>query len=201
MLDHPVATREEWLAARKALLEEEKEFTRAPRRAERQAPRAALGQNRQALPVRGSGGRADARRPLRLPPPADRLALHVRARVGEAVQELLVLGRRLQRHRRLISPQRDTAFVAVSRAPLVKLEARKRKMGWTFPWVSSGDGDFNYDFAVSFRDEDLAAGTATYNYRRKAGVDDGPARDQRLREQATARLPYLFLLRARARPR
>ena len=37
-------------------------------------------------------------------------------------------------------------------------------MGWTFTWVSSGDTDFNYDFAVSFRDEDMKAGTATYNY-------------------------------------
>ena len=65
--------------------------------------------------------------------------------------------------------ERDTAFVAVSRAPLEKLEARKRKMGWSFPWVSSGDGDFNYDFAVSFRDEDLASGAATYNYAAKQG--------------------------------
>lgn len=37
-------------------------------------------------------------------------------------------------------------------------------MGWTFPWVSSGDGDFNYDFAVSFTPEDRAAGRALYNY-------------------------------------
>src|SRR5271166_3821948 len=66
--------------------------------------------------------------------------------------------------------QRDTALVAVSRAPLAKLETRKRKMGWSFPWVSSGDGDFNYDFSVSFRDEDLAAGTATYNYAARQGT-------------------------------
>ena len=42
-------------------------------------------------------------------------------------------------------------------------------MGWTFPWVSSGDSDFNYDFAVSFREVDLKAGTAIYNYRKKEG--------------------------------
>ena len=65
--------------------------------------------------------------------------------------------------------QRDTAFVAVSRAPLDKLDATKRRMGWTFPWVSSGEGDFNTDFDVSFRDADLAAGTATYNYAPKQG--------------------------------
>src|SRR5271165_2129750 len=66
--------------------------------------------------------------------------------------------------------QRDTAFVAVSRAPLEKLQARKRKMGWTFPWVSSDESEFNYDFAVSFRDEDLKAGAATYNYAPKQGM-------------------------------
>jgi predicted dithiol-disulfide oxidoreductase (DUF899 family) len=42
-------------------------------------------------------------------------------------------------------------------------------MGWTFPWVSSGDGDFNYDFSVSFRDEDVESGSATYNYEAKQG--------------------------------
>ena len=65
--------------------------------------------------------------------------------------------------------ERDTAFVAVSRAPIEKLEARKRKMGWSFPWVSSGESDFNYDFAVSFREEDMRAGKATYNYELKQG--------------------------------
>ena len=63
--------------------------------------------------------------------------------------------------------QRDTALVAVSRAPLEKLKARKRQMGWSFPWVSSGDGDFNYDFSVSFRDGDSE--NATYNYGPKHG--------------------------------
>jgi len=58
---------------------------------------------------------------------------------------------------------RDTAFAAISRAPLAKLEAFKRRMGWTFPWFSSANTDFNYDFHVSFRpDEDLSR--AEYNY-------------------------------------
>src|SRR5262249_25599404 len=47
--------------------------------------------------------------------------------------------------------QRDTQFVAVSRAPLDKLEAFKTRMGWDFKWVSSGDTDFNYDYGVSIR--------------------------------------------------
>jgi len=61
--------------------------------------------------------------------------------------------------------QRDTAFVAISRAPLARLDAFKTRMGWSFPWYSSGDGDFNHDFGVSFRRAEVEAGTATYNYR------------------------------------
>jgi predicted dithiol-disulfide oxidoreductase (DUF899 family) len=60
---------------------------------------------------------------------------------------------------------RDASFVAVSRAPLAKIEAFKRRMGWRFNWVSSFGSDFNYDFNVSFRREDIAAHKAQYNYR------------------------------------
>ena len=60
--------------------------------------------------------------------------------------------------------QADLAFAAVSRAPIRRIEEVKARMGWTFPWVSSGDRDFNYDFAVSFTPEDRAAGHALYNY-------------------------------------
>lgn len=59
---------------------------------------------------------------------------------------------------------RDVTLMAVSRAPLARLEAFKRRMGWTFDWVSSGEGDFNYDFQASYRDDVRAAGTATYNF-------------------------------------
>ena len=58
----------------------------------------------------------------------------------------------------------DLAFAAVSRAPVGQIEAARKRMGWTFPWVSAGDGDFNYDFGVSFREDDRGAGRATYNY-------------------------------------
>lgn len=58
----------------------------------------------------------------------------------------------------------DTAFVAVSRAPLAKLLAYRERLGWTFPWVSSNASDFNFDFRVSFTDEERAAGRAEYNY-------------------------------------
>lgn len=59
----------------------------------------------------------------------------------------------------------DISYVAVSRAPLEKLEAFKKRMGWSFRWVSSGDRDFPYDFQASFREEDLQAGPVLYNFR------------------------------------
>jgi predicted dithiol-disulfide oxidoreductase (DUF899 family) len=55
-------------------------------------------------------------------------------------------------------------FVAISRAPLPKLQAYARRYGWSFTWVSSGDSDFNHDFNVSFTPEELAAGGGVYNY-------------------------------------
>jgi predicted dithiol-disulfide oxidoreductase (DUF899 family) len=68
---------------------------------------------------------------------------------------------------------RDAAFAAISRAPLAKLEAFRKRMGWTFPWVSSGDTDFNFDYGVSFRPEALAKGVQLYNYgTQAAGVSD-----------------------------
>jgi predicted dithiol-disulfide oxidoreductase (DUF899 family) len=55
-------------------------------------------------------------------------------------------------------------MVAISRAPLPKLEAFKRRMGWTFDWVSSGNSDFNYDYVVTFTPEQLESGATLYNY-------------------------------------
>jgi predicted dithiol-disulfide oxidoreductase (DUF899 family) len=160
---HPVATREEWLSARKALLAEEKELTRA---------RDALSAKRRALPW----VRVD--KPYRFESLEGTLSL---SDLFDGKRPLIVqhfmFAPEWEKPCKSCSfwadgytgivahlAQRDTAFVAVSRAPLEKLEARRRKMGWTFPWVSSADGDFNYDFAVSFRDADLASGKATYNY-------------------------------------
>jgi predicted dithiol-disulfide oxidoreductase (DUF899 family) len=168
MSDHALATREEWLQARMALLKEEKEFTRA---------RDALSAKRRALPwVR-------IEKPYRFEGDDDALTLG----------DLFGPRRQLIVYHFMFAPEwekpckscsfwadgyngivphlaeRDTALVAVSRAPLEKLQARKRQMGWSFPWVSSGNGDFNYDFAVSFRNEDAKSGAATYNYRPKEG--------------------------------
>ncbi len=59
---------------------------------------------------------------------------------------------------------RDVSLVTVSKAPLAKIEEFKRRMGWDFRWVSSGGSDFNRDFHVSFTEEELAKGSAYYNY-------------------------------------
>jgi predicted dithiol-disulfide oxidoreductase (DUF899 family) len=61
--------------------------------------------------------------------------------------------------------QRDVAFVAISRAPLAKLEAFKQRMGWRFKWVSSLGNDFNQDYQVSESPQEKAKGQGYYNYR------------------------------------
>lgn len=58
----------------------------------------------------------------------------------------------------------DVAFTAVSRAPLAALLGYRRRMGWSFPWASSGDSDFNFDFNVSFSEEQQRNGGIEYNY-------------------------------------
>jgi len=60
--------------------------------------------------------------------------------------------------------QRDVSFSAVSRAPLSKIEGFKKRMGWKFPWVSSYETDFNYDYQASFTPEQLAKGKVEYNF-------------------------------------
>jgi predicted dithiol-disulfide oxidoreductase (DUF899 family) len=58
---------------------------------------------------------------------------------------------------------RDVTFTAVSRAPLAKINAYKKRMGWSFPWVSSYGSDFSFDYHVSFTPEQIAEGKAYYN--------------------------------------
>jgi predicted dithiol-disulfide oxidoreductase (DUF899 family) len=67
----------------------------------------------------------------------------------------------------------DVMLWAVSRAPLAKLQAYKRRMGWTFPWASSFDSDFNADFNVWFTEEQQREGVVEYNYRREPGAAVG----------------------------
>jgi predicted dithiol-disulfide oxidoreductase (DUF899 family) len=59
----------------------------------------------------------------------------------------------------------DVTLCAVSQAPLVKLQKYRRRMGWSFPWASSVESDFNYDFQATHTTEGWDSGAATYNYR------------------------------------
>ena len=69
----------------------------------------------------------------------------------------------------------DVSYVRVSRAPLAKLDAYKKRMGWTAKWVSSYGSDFNYDYHVSFTKDELAKGEVYYNYQMtEDGFDELP---------------------------
>ena len=81
----------------------------------------------------------------------------------------------------------DVMLWAVSRAPLGKLQAYKRRLGWTFPWASSLGGDFNFDFTVSITEEQQREGAYEYNYQR-----GGHAMD------ATTAFPQVVLDQAKA---
>jgi predicted dithiol-disulfide oxidoreductase (DUF899 family) len=66
----------------------------------------------------------------------------------------------------------DVQLMAVSRAPLAKLQAYKKRLGWTFPWASSFGGEFNYDFNVSVTEEQQRTGNTEYNFERGKHVID-----------------------------
>ena len=78
----------------------------------------------------------------------------------------------------------DVMLWAASRAPLEKLQAYKRRMGWTFPWTSSSKSDFNSDFSVSFTEEEQSAGDIEYNYRRNGHVMDAKNAPEPVRQFA-----------------
>jgi predicted dithiol-disulfide oxidoreductase (DUF899 family) len=162
-MDHPVVSPQEWLEARKQLLAEEKEFTRL---------RDALSAKRRALPwVRvdktysfdGPSGPATL---SDLFGPRQQLIVQHFMFAPEWEKPCKSCSFWADGYNGIVPhlEQRDTRLVAVSRAPRAKLQQRARRMGWTFPWYSSGEGDFSYDFAVSFRPDDLARGPVSYNY-------------------------------------
>jgi predicted dithiol-disulfide oxidoreductase (DUF899 family) len=163
MTEHRVGTREEWLAARKELLVQEKELTR----------------------------RGDELTKQRLDLPWVPVEKQYAFQTGEGTKTLVDLfdGRsQLLVYHFMFGPEytagcptcsaaadtfdggvshlnaRDVTFVCVSRAPLEKLDAYKRRMGWSFPWVSSAESEFNFDFNVSFTRDQQRDGVE-YNYR------------------------------------
>jgi len=166
MTTHRTGTREEWLAARLALLKDEKELTRRGDE---------LARRRQELPwVRvdkayrfeteeGSVSLADLFRER-----SQLLIYHFMFgpdfTAGCATCSTIADGFNgytvhLAHH--------DVTLMAVSKAPLAKLQAYKRRMGWTFPWASAVDGAFNYDFSASYTEQQQREGIE-YNYRREA---------------------------------
>jgi predicted dithiol-disulfide oxidoreductase (DUF899 family) len=159
---HTTAGREQWLAARIELLEAEKELTRHSDEVARQ---------RQALPwvpveqdYRDRRRRRVTTRPVRWTLAAARLPLHVRTSVRGWLPVMFGDRRWLQRLAVHLE-NHDVAISAVSRAPIATLPAYKRRMGWTFPWASSQDSNFNYDFSASFTEDEQRSGTIDYNYR------------------------------------
>jgi predicted dithiol-disulfide oxidoreductase (DUF899 family) len=164
MTDHRTGTHEEWLAARLELLEDEKALTRHGDE---------LAQRRQELPwVRidkdyrfetddGTASLADLFRGR-----SQLIIYHFMfgpdytagcpscSAIADGFDGSVT---HLANH--------DVAFYAVSRAPLAKLRAYRQRMGWTFPWASSFDSDFNYDFHVTHTNEEWRSGAVDYNFR------------------------------------
>jgi len=163
---HVTGTRDEWLAARLALLEEEKELTRRSDE---------LAQKRQELPwvridkqyrfatEQGTASLADLFRGR-----SQLLVYHFMfgpdytagcpscSSIADGFNGIAV---HLANH--------DVMLTAVSSAPLPKLQAFKQRMGWTFPWASAYESDFQRDFSAHFTEQQQRDGGIEYNYRRE----------------------------------
>ena len=80
----------------------------------------------------------------------------------------------------------DVTLAVVSRSPLAKLQAFKRRMGWTFPWASSFGSDFNFDFNVSVTEQQQREGSVEYNYRRATAPQMRAGQGAETRSRATS---------------
>ncbi len=163
MKDHPVVSRDTWLEARQAYLVKEKEFTRL---------RDELSRQRRELPwVK-----------------VDKAYIFHGPNGPESLSELFDGRSQLLVYHFMYGPDweegcpscsfwadhfdsmtihlnhRDVTMLAVSRGPLDQLDAYKRRMGWTFKWVSSCATDFNFDYHVSFTPQEIETGERYYNY-------------------------------------
>jgi predicted dithiol-disulfide oxidoreductase (DUF899 family) len=172
-MQHEIVSQETWLAARKAHLAKEKEFTRL---------RDQLSAERRALPWT----RVDKRYVFEGPEGSQTLADLFDGR-SQLIVYHFMLGPGWEEGCRSCSfvadhfdgalvhlAHRDVTLLAVSRAPLAEIDVFKRRMGWRFRWVSSFGSDFNADFHVSFTKEELAAGKVDYNYGLVEGYDELP---------------------------
>lgn len=161
--DHPVVTREHWLAERRSLLAREKALTRERDR---------IASQRRALPWvrvdkdyafdapegrRTLGQLFDGRRQL--------LVQHFMFAPGweQGCKSCSFMADHIDGARVHLA-QRDLTLLVVSRAPLAEIERFRARMGWQFKWVSSHGSDFNHDFGVSFSPQAVAQGEVDYNY-------------------------------------
>ncbi len=174
MTKHKTGTRKEWLAARVELLKAEKELTRASdelARKRQELPWVRVDKDYRFATDEGKASLGDLFRGR-----SQLLIYHYMFgpdfKAGCATCSTIADGFNgfaihLANH--------DVTLSAVSRAPFAKLQAYKRRMGWTFPWASSFGGDFNADFNVSFTEEEQQReGGIEYNYRREP-ADGGMA--------------------------
>ena len=171
---HRVVTREEWLEARTALLAREKEHTRQRDELARQRlelPWVRVDKTYRFQTPRGEETLADLFRGK-----SQLLVYHFMFGPGweEGCPSCSLICDHVDGALAHLEA-RGVSFTAVSRAPLAKLEAFQRRMGWRFPWASSQESEFNFDFGVSFTKQQLAQGKVTYNYREEeAFVEDLP---------------------------
>ncbi len=164
-MQHQTASREKWIAARLELLKDEKELTRRSdelARRRQELPWVRLDKQYRFETDDGAASLADLFKGR-----SQLLVYHFMfgpdytagcpacSSIADAFNGFVV---HLAHH--------DVMLWAVSRAPLAKLQAYKRRMGWTFPWASSAAGDFNFDFNVAFTDEQQRKGLVEYNYQR-----------------------------------
>lgn len=167
----PIVDTDQWLTARKTLLEHEKELTKHRDRLNAERRRLPMVKLAKEYTFEGSNGSAklidlfDGRTQLILyhfmfAPEWENGCMGCTGYVN-ALGDLTMLN------------ERNTTFALVSRAPLPKLEAYKKQKGWTIPWYSSFGSDFNYDFHVTL-DETIAS--IEYNYQDKAELErrNGP---------------------------
>src|SRR6266566_3759767 len=165
MTDHTTGTREEWLAARLELLEAEKALTRRSdelARKRQELPWVRIDKEYRFETDEGSASLADVFRGRSqllvyhfMFGPDYKAGCATCSTIADGFDGFVV---HLANH--------DVTLAAVSRAPLAKLQAYKRRMGWTFPWASSVAGEFNFDFSASFTEQQQREGIE-YNYRRE----------------------------------
>jgi predicted dithiol-disulfide oxidoreductase (DUF899 family) len=184
MQPHKIVSQQEWIEARKALLANEKELTRIRDR---------LAEERRALPW------VKVEKPYLFDSTDGRKTLSdlFKGRPQLVVQHFMFAPEWNEGCKSCsfwadgfegMIPHlaaRDTTLVAISRAPLEKLEAFRTRMGWTFDWVSSVQGDFNFDYAVSFTPDQIKSGAKLYNFGTSGfGAEEAPGISVFYRDEA-----------------